>query len=173
MPLIVAHQCHHHQLNLTFFIPYLNKCFSCDICHNLGSKQWLYRCNLCEFDAHLDCATAEPKTAPVQAPIQQVRAPILQGQVQYYQRAPTQAITQYQVVGTPMVTRPPMQSFAPNNMLMAVGRSNQQGYPLLNQVLQGLLGVGGGGIDLGSILRGGGVDFGGLGGPDFGGSGSS
>ncbi|XP_037493233.1 uncharacterized protein LOC119370046 [Jatropha curcas] len=43
MPLLLNHQTyHHHNLNLTFFIPYPDKSFICDICNNLGSKQWFY-----------------------------------------------------------------------------------------------------------------------------------
>uniref|UniRef100_A0A2P2Q413 DC1 domain-containing protein n=1 Tax=Rhizophora mucronata TaxID=61149 RepID=A0A2P2Q413_RHIMU len=59
MPLLVSHPSHHHQLNLVFSLPchYINGTFRCNICHESGSKQWLYRCNLCGFDAHLGCAT--------------------------------------------------------------------------------------------------------------------
>ncbi|CAK9138348.1 unnamed protein product [Ilex paraguariensis] len=61
-PLTIAHQSHrHHPLELTFNPPYESKAFSCDICHRIGSKQWLYRCSACEFDVHLDCAAAMPK----------------------------------------------------------------------------------------------------------------
>ncbi|OVA19678.1 C1-like [Macleaya cordata] len=56
LPLALNHRAHHHPLNLTFHLPYQTKGFSCDICRNLGSNSWIYRCNLCEFDAHLDCA---------------------------------------------------------------------------------------------------------------------
>eukprot|EP00262_Sarcandra_glabra_P008688 TRINITY_DN22330_c0_g1_i1.p1 TRINITY_DN22330_c0_g1~~TRINITY_DN22330_c0_g1_i1.p1 ORF type:complete len:260 (+),score=14.24 TRINITY_DN22330_c0_g1_i1:106-885(+) len=58
-PLSVSNQSHHqHPLGLAFFPPYENKGFSCDICKNSSSNTWLYRCNICEFDAHLGCATA-------------------------------------------------------------------------------------------------------------------
>ncbi|XP_077219624.1 protein VACUOLELESS GAMETOPHYTES-like [Tasmannia lanceolata] len=63
MPLSINHQAHCHTLNLAFFPPYQNKGFSCDICKRLGSNHWLYRCETCEFDAHLGCATA--KTMPL------------------------------------------------------------------------------------------------------------
>ncbi|KAH9780789.1 hypothetical protein KPL71_008220 [Citrus sinensis] len=55
-PLTLIHQSHPHQLQLTFDPPYYTKGFSCDICKKVGSAHWLYRCSLCEFDAHLDCA---------------------------------------------------------------------------------------------------------------------
>ncbi|KAH6797206.1 hypothetical protein C2S52_021760 [Perilla frutescens var. hirtella] len=49
-------------LDLTFKNPYVNsKGFSCDICRKIGSGQWLYRCNSCEFDVHLDCTNAVPQ----------------------------------------------------------------------------------------------------------------
>ncbi|KAM3322487.1 hypothetical protein P3S67_003638 [Capsicum chacoense] len=67
-PLKITHQLHQCSLELTFKNPYANaKGFSCDVCHKIGSKQWLYRCPTCEFDAHLDCLTSAPRQA-VQAP---------------------------------------------------------------------------------------------------------
>ncbi|KAI3455097.1 hypothetical protein Pfo_011760 [Paulownia fortunei] len=58
-PLKIRHQAHSScELELTFKNPYMNSSgFSCDICRKIGSKQWLYRCNSCEFDVHLDCTT--------------------------------------------------------------------------------------------------------------------
>ncbi|XP_038723612.1 uncharacterized protein LOC120015312 [Tripterygium wilfordii] len=76
MPLLVTHQAHQHQLQLTFSPPYYHRNFSCDLCKNLGSNQWVYRCNSCDFDAHLSCATAKPR-----APTQQ-RTPIVSPQHQ-------------------------------------------------------------------------------------------
>ncbi|XP_030547427.1 uncharacterized protein LOC115753075 [Rhodamnia argentea] len=70
MPLTRTHPSHHHLLHLTFSPPYPNRSFSCDICGNLGSNQWLYRCHSCEFDAHLSCALKKP-VAPVSTPLQQ------------------------------------------------------------------------------------------------------
>ncbi|XP_051147081.1 uncharacterized protein LOC127262444 [Andrographis paniculata] len=56
MPLSVSHACHVHELHLAFENPYGGKAYSCDICKNEGSSNtWLYRCNSCEFDAHLNC----------------------------------------------------------------------------------------------------------------------
>ncbi|KAK4436801.1 hypothetical protein Salat_0014000 [Sesamum alatum] len=61
-PLKIRHQAHIScELELTFKNPYANSNgFSCDICRRIGSKQWLYRCNSCEFDVHLDCTAAAP-----------------------------------------------------------------------------------------------------------------
>ncbi|WOG93598.1 hypothetical protein DCAR_0312884 [Daucus carota subsp. sativus] len=56
-PLTVVHQLHEHPLMLTFKNPYETKGFACDVCSKIGSKHWLYRCGVCEFDAHLHCAT--------------------------------------------------------------------------------------------------------------------
>ncbi|KAL4601416.1 hypothetical protein ACB092_11G271500 [Castanea dentata] len=43
MPLMLSHQSHYHQLNLTFSSPDDNKSFSYDICmEQLGVKQWRY-----------------------------------------------------------------------------------------------------------------------------------
>ncbi|PIN25181.1 hypothetical protein CDL12_02079 [Handroanthus impetiginosus] len=61
LPLQFTHQCHHHQLCLTFAAPYNGNTFACDICKRSGSKTWIYRCNACEFDVHLTCvATVIP-----------------------------------------------------------------------------------------------------------------
>ncbi|MCL7031723.1 hypothetical protein MKW94_005548 [Papaver nudicaule] len=58
LPLSLNHNSHpQHPLSLTFLIPYPTNDFSCDICKNTGSKCWLYRCNACLFDVHLNCAT--------------------------------------------------------------------------------------------------------------------
>ncbi|CAI9113203.1 OLC1v1013773C1 [Oldenlandia corymbosa var. corymbosa] len=58
-PLTITHQFHACPLELTFTKPYDNaKGFSCDVCHRIGFKEWLYRCGVCEFDVHLDCAAA-------------------------------------------------------------------------------------------------------------------
>ncbi|EYU27101.1 hypothetical protein MIMGU_mgv1a018252mg, partial [Erythranthe guttata] len=57
MPLFATHESHVHKLDLTFESPEPTKSFACGICGNPGSRQlWLYRCKLCEFNAHLNCA---------------------------------------------------------------------------------------------------------------------
>lgn len=44
----------------------------------MGSKEWLYRCNMCDFDAHMVCATATGTGTATKAirlpPIQQQEA---------------------------------------------------------------------------------------------------
>ncbi|EYU27107.1 hypothetical protein ABFS82_02G125100 [Erythranthe guttata] len=66
LPLSVTHISHtKHSLDLTFESPYRNNKFSCDICRCLGnSRDWLYRCKSCEFDAHVNCARGVPPTIP-------------------------------------------------------------------------------------------------------------
>ncbi|KAI3780231.1 hypothetical protein L2E82_10202 [Cichorium intybus] len=65
-PLRVTHPYHPHPLALTFASPYGEKLgFSCDVCRHVGSgDQWLYRCVSCEFDVHLQCATAKVPAQP-------------------------------------------------------------------------------------------------------------
>ncbi|KAJ4971725.1 hypothetical protein NE237_004824 [Protea cynaroides] len=70
MPLSVNHQSHHHPLTLIFSPPYQDMGFSCDICQQMGSNHWLYRCNSCGFDAHVGCARTKPKTPPPQTQTQ-------------------------------------------------------------------------------------------------------
>ncbi|XP_059300093.1 uncharacterized protein LOC132052528 [Lycium ferocissimum] len=73
-PLKITHQLHQCSLELTFKNPYANaKGFSCDVCHKIGAKQWLYRCPACEFDVHLDCLISAP-TLTVQVPASQPTA---------------------------------------------------------------------------------------------------
>ncbi|XP_051115650.1 uncharacterized protein LOC127240849 [Andrographis paniculata] len=59
-PLEARHPAHAScQLSLTFKNPYADTAgFSCDVCRRIGSKQWLYRCDSCQFDVHLDCISA-------------------------------------------------------------------------------------------------------------------
>lgn len=99
MPLTRTHPSHHHLHNLTFSPPYPNRSFSCDICGNLGSNQWPYRCHSCEFDAHLSCAMKKP-VAPVSSPLQQ---PLMQSYstlpAQYPQAQIFQPPTQFPQAG--------------------------------------------------------------------------
>ncbi|KZV39854.1 hypothetical protein F511_29891 [Dorcoceras hygrometricum] len=44
---------HLHTLKLELKPPYD---FQCDLCHKSSYSGWLYRCKLCEFDAHISCA---------------------------------------------------------------------------------------------------------------------
>ncbi|XP_052173656.1 uncharacterized protein LOC127788974 [Diospyros lotus] len=58
----IKHSAHDHTLSLWFSPPYDTKTFDCDICGGPGSDHWLYRCDSCEFDAHMKCAKS--KTQP-------------------------------------------------------------------------------------------------------------
>ncbi|XP_070032228.1 protein VACUOLELESS GAMETOPHYTES-like isoform X1 [Nicotiana tomentosiformis] len=58
-PQCVTHWSHHHQLDLKFSPPYPGKSFCCDICKKVGTNHWLYRCQTCGFDAHLNCTTLQ------------------------------------------------------------------------------------------------------------------
>ncbi|KAL8456326.1 hypothetical protein ACS0TY_034516 [Phlomoides rotata] len=44
---------HPHMLKLELELPYD---FRCDMCDRPSYSGWLYRCRLCEFDAHVSCA---------------------------------------------------------------------------------------------------------------------
>lgn len=68
MPLSVAHAAHDHPLTLVFSAPYDDGGFSCDACRGVGGDHWLYRCAMCEFDAHVGCATADPAPQPPTRP---------------------------------------------------------------------------------------------------------
>lgn len=77
IPLSITHASHVHKLELTFGSHYPTKDFCCDICKRVGSDHWIYRCNLCAFDAHLHCAkSVAPVTnmgfQPHQGPVPQV-----------------------------------------------------------------------------------------------------
>ncbi|KAL5760576.1 hypothetical protein ACOSQ2_019414 [Xanthoceras sorbifolium] len=138
LPLLLSHQSHPHHLNLTFSPPYNDKGFSCDICKNMGSNEWLNRCNLCEFDAHLVCATENAK------------APIQQAQVQHFQAPTPIPTTYYQVPGSHYSQTPLLQNYTPtlNNMnnnipgalgaVRSVGRGPPQQNVMLNQYMMGL-----------------------------------
>ncbi|XP_057507916.1 uncharacterized protein LOC130790874 [Actinidia eriantha] len=53
VPLSIKTPSHVHRLKLEFLPPYD---FQCDLCKKPSYHGWLYRCGLCEFDAHLACA---------------------------------------------------------------------------------------------------------------------
>ncbi|EYU27123.1 hypothetical protein MIMGU_mgv1a020084mg, partial [Erythranthe guttata] len=59
LPSSLAHDSHVHPLFLVFKSPYPNNKFSCDICLKPGSRQWLYVCKSCGFNAHLKCAAGD------------------------------------------------------------------------------------------------------------------
>ncbi|OMO68949.1 Zinc finger, PHD-type [Corchorus olitorius] len=64
LPLSVAITSHLHALKLEFSPPYD---LQCDICKELASyNEWLYRCQICEYDAHLACAISHQRTQSFQ-----------------------------------------------------------------------------------------------------------
>ncbi|GLU00054.1 hypothetical protein SLE2022_174480 [Rubroshorea leprosula] len=60
-PLTAEHRFHHHPLKLTYEDPYKDDDgdpfqHMCEICEDRRDpKQWFYRCDECDFDAHPDC----------------------------------------------------------------------------------------------------------------------
>ncbi|CAL5430805.1 unnamed protein product [Camellia sinensis] len=78
VPLFVKMPSHIHQLKLEFSPPYD---FQCDLCKKPSYNGWLYRCGLCEFDAHLSCAITNKGTEWLQhqsAPQRYIALPINQ-----------------------------------------------------------------------------------------------
>ncbi|KAK1262261.1 hypothetical protein QJS04_geneDACA018919 [Acorus gramineus] len=58
MPHKVQHDKHpKHPLTLSSSVPYRDNRFSCKVCNQWysTSDQWVYRCESCKFDVHLDC----------------------------------------------------------------------------------------------------------------------
>ncbi|KAK4411008.1 hypothetical protein Sango_0173800 [Sesamum angolense] len=119
MPLSLTHACHAHVLALTFGSPYGDKAFVCDICKGPGSDHWLYRCSLCGFDAHLNCARRVP---PVQPPVQNPNFMAFQSQGPMPQQAATCSRSapwpnQPQVVRPQFAAATPQPNFMPNPMM--------------------------------------------------------
>lgn len=131
-PLTVQHRSHAHALCLTFRNPYESIGFSCDICKKIGSKQWIYRCGACEFDAHLDCATG---TRPVPQPKPVAQLPAVQPKIVPPQPHLLQtqsfpgAIGQHNQFRLPMAPRRisqfPGTTFQPNQAAVVPGNMNQ------------------------------------------------
>ncbi|GMI86819.1 hypothetical protein HRI_002351200 [Hibiscus trionum] len=63
-PLTIRCGSHPCQLQLFFYPPYQTKGFSCDVCHQIGSNHWLYRCSICEFDVHMSCVNTASTVSP-------------------------------------------------------------------------------------------------------------
>ncbi|OWM82652.1 uncharacterized protein LOC116209626 [Punica granatum] len=60
-PVSISHPFHPvHELSLKFSSPYgAGVGFRCDVCGNPGlPDQWLYRCDMCDFDIHAECSAA-------------------------------------------------------------------------------------------------------------------
>ncbi|KAK4749036.1 hypothetical protein SAY87_026485 [Trapa incisa] len=58
-PLVANHHSHPHPLSLASCPPYQNSAFICNVCSQTGSNHWLYRCSLCNFNAHMSCVKSE------------------------------------------------------------------------------------------------------------------
>ncbi|XP_024038382.1 uncharacterized protein LOC18039761 [Citrus clementina] len=63
LPLSTSVKSHSHPLELEFSLPYD---FECDFCKKACYSGWLYRCHICEFDAHLACAIVNQMTQSLQ-----------------------------------------------------------------------------------------------------------
>ncbi|OMO68950.1 DC1 domain-containing protein [Corchorus olitorius] len=72
---------HHHTLELCFSPPYSKKKFQCDICKQLGSNQWLYRCGTCNYDIHMNCAMANQLQPATE--MQQILCPTASASTQF------------------------------------------------------------------------------------------
>ncbi|XP_030541251.2 uncharacterized protein LOC115748773 [Rhodamnia argentea] len=110
-PLSVTHHLHPHALGLVFYPPYTARGFSCDVCRGHGAYHWLYRCGMCEFDAHLDCATG---TATQPSP------PRPQPQQLHYNSCPgaiNSHLHQYPNQTAPAITGPTTQPGPPNHIM--------------------------------------------------------
>ncbi|XP_030454923.1 uncharacterized protein LOC115676178 [Syzygium oleosum] len=110
-PLSVTHRLHPHALGLAFYPPYVARGFSCDVCRGAGAYHWLYRCGLCEFDAHLDCATGA---------VAQPSSPQPRSQLQHYNSVPAATNShwhQYPNQTAPPITGPTTQPGPPNHIM--------------------------------------------------------
>ncbi|KAK3019076.1 hypothetical protein RJ639_004363 [Escallonia herrerae] len=159
-PLSITHHSHPHPVQLTFSPPYETKSFSCDVCLKIGFKQWLYRCGACEFDVHMDCATARPlqhhNSFPGATNHLQYRPPTVAGQgsaparpTYYMHSASTGALQSNPSAGT----------YGSGNAFMNAavqgfieGAAQQVGQTFMRSVIGGGSdggdGIGGGGADL-------------------------
>ncbi|XP_009614685.1 uncharacterized protein LOC107790522 isoform X1 [Nicotiana tabacum] len=136
-PLKITHQLHQCQLELTFKNPYTDaKGFSCDVCHKIGVKQWLYRCSSCDFDVHLDCSTS--------ASISAVQGPTI---LQHHHSFPGATSSHNQFQQAPMAAQMRPNQFMHSASTGATGNQSPQtpiftGHVLQNQNMQVSLGTG-------------------------------
>ncbi|XP_057496264.1 uncharacterized protein LOC130781187 isoform X1 [Actinidia eriantha] len=153
LPQNINHPSHHHPLSLTFSPPYHNKKFLCNICRSTGSNHWLYRCGLCDFDAHLRCANAQPPVGPVQASSQAQVGPVQPVQMQEYQtplrfqnqRIRTPVGAPYAPTANSFAPRPNLQNHPPNNPMIlgnqgGIGQNNalmNQNIPYMGHAIHG------------------------------------
>ncbi|KAI3811681.1 hypothetical protein L1987_21409 [Smallanthus sonchifolius] len=127
MPLLIDQAAHGHKLGLCFRPPYENQGFSCDICKQHGSNQWLYRCDLCEFDAHMKCATTRTTTSKAILPQPMKRyysAPVVSSQILTKSTSLPSYETRY---FSPQPPPPPVQPYY-SYVAPAVGVPRQDGF---------------------------------------------
>ena len=77
MPLFVSCASHKYELKIQFAPPYGHDIgFRCYICKKTNSSRWLYRCDDCNFDVHLNCvfAAPTPQSPPEHEVIQSISA---------------------------------------------------------------------------------------------------
>ncbi|MBA0579661.1 uncharacterized protein LOC105768540 [Gossypium raimondii] len=133
--------CHSHpcQLQLFFYPPYQTKGFSCDVCHQIGSNHWLYRCSICEFDVHMSCVNTAASI---------YKGTTRQGNVQFqaWDSFPgsAQSNLQYRNGGAPMNCQYQNNGAAAGNGLMGVavqgfveGAAQQVGQNLVQSLMGG------------------------------------
>ncbi|KAJ8505235.1 hypothetical protein OPV22_006121 [Ensete ventricosum] len=165
MPLSVSHGAHEHPLSLVFSVPYENNGFSCDLCGGMGSSHWLYRCAMCEFDAHIGCATAkmlqaQPSPPPTLPPRHTVPRPrTLQQQTLYPVGVGMGVSNGVWQGGVPVgYPRMPRRGRGSGGLITQVVRgfvtsaAQQIGQSLMQNILEGGGGDGSGGGDGGSTM---------------------
>ncbi|KAK2978724.1 hypothetical protein RJ640_004247 [Escallonia rubra] len=161
-PLSITHHSHPHPMQLAFSAPYDTNSFSCDVCSKIGSKQWLYRCTACEFDVHMDCATARPlqhsNSLPVATHQSQYRPPNTTPNPVIAAHASVPARPNYYMHSAStgaLQSNPLAGAFGAGNAFMKAavqgfveGAAQQVGQTFVQSVISG--GSGGGGGDCGS-----------------------
>ncbi|KDP24637.1 hypothetical protein JCGZ_25553 [Jatropha curcas] len=131
----INHHLHNHTLSLIFSPVYSKKVFQCDICRGFGSNHWLYRCNSCSFDAHLNCAIANTQNQKQDQPA----APASHQYKSKIRRLPLAS----SVVGSPSRSPLPLTSHHYTRMIhrhppspssFTVGSSSRSPLPVYDQI---------------------------------------
>lgn len=147
-PLNFNHQYHHHQLQLTFSPPYPGNIFSCDMCGMNGCNIWLYRCDMCQFDAHLTCVNKHfPHLFPQNSMPNNFRGSVNSQPHLFSQHSMpnnfASRVQHPQVIGTPFV-RAPVQNYGVVPTMNNVSNSGAfrparpAGNGLMNQLVGGV-----------------------------------